>query len=95
MTFSDFISSIQNDSDKHSYSKELKALYLDKTNRWEEAHELIQWLSGTHFAMIHAYLHRKEGDLWNANYWYRRAGIKMPDISLDEEWEQLARKFCD
>ncbi|MCF6242398.1 MAG: hypothetical protein L3J74_13750 [Bacteroidales bacterium] len=95
MTFIDFISSVKNDCHELSFSKELKALCLDKNNRWDEAHELIQWLSGSNFALIHAYLHRKEGDLWNANYWYARAGTKMPDVSLDEEWERLARMFCE
>ncbi len=94
MTYQDFISSIKNNCTGKSYPKELKALCLDKNNRWDEAHELIQWLPGTGFALIHAYLHRKEGDLWNANYWYSRAGAKMPNISLEEEWESLARKFC-
>jgi hypothetical protein len=38
---------------------------------------------------IHAYLHRKEGDLGNSNYWYRRAGRTMPECDLDQEWNQL------
>ncbi len=95
MTYQDFISSIKLGCKEHAYSKELKALCLDKNNAWDEAHELIQWLPGTGFALIHAYLHRKEGDLWNANYWYSRAGTQMPNLSLEEEWESLARKFCD
>ena len=40
-------------------------------------------------AALHAYLHRKEGDLSNAGYWYRRAGRRMPDTTLDAEWDAL------
>jgi hypothetical protein len=42
-------------------------------------------------AWVHAYLHRQEWDEWNANYWYQRAGRTMPSLSLDEEWDQIAR----
>jgi hypothetical protein len=43
--------------------------------------------------LIHAYLHRKEGDIWNADYWYTRAGIKRKDWTLKEEWENLVHQF--
>ncbi len=39
--------------------------------------------------LIHGYLHRVEGDLGNAQYWYRRANKFMPDNSLEEEWNRL------
>ena len=39
---------------------------------------------------MHAYLHRKEGDLPNASYWYARAGRDLPLLSLMEEWEKIA-----
>ena len=42
-------------------------------------------------AWVHAYLHRKEGDLGNADYWYRRAGRTRPDTPLDAEWASIAR----
>jgi hypothetical protein len=42
-------------------------------------------------ARIHAYLHRKEGDLSNARYWYRQAGRKPATGTLGEEWEELLR----
>ena len=38
---------------------------------------------------VHAYLHRKEGEQWNADYWYRRAGRAYHRISLEEEWKAL------
>ena len=67
----------------------LKALWYDAKNDWHKAHYLIQDLHDNNAAWIHAYLHRKEGDIGNADYWYSRAGKKMPQFSLEKEWEQL------
>lgn len=70
----------------HTY---IKALEADKSGDWDQAHELVQDLSSQEAAWIHAYLHRKEGDKWNAQYWYSRAGKPFFDGSLDDEWEEL------
>ena len=66
-----------------------KALYYDKQGDWPKAHALVDGHPGKEAADIHAYLHRKEGDQWNADYWYRQAGKEMFQGSLDEEWEAL------
>ena len=66
-----------------------QALWYDAKGEWQKAHELIQDLPDKNAAWIHAYLHRKEGDMGNADYWYSRAGRKRPAVSLEEEWEQL------
>ncbi|MBA9075354.1 MULTISPECIES: hypothetical protein [Rufibacter] len=71
----------------------LQALWHDAQGNWERAHELIQDLPDANAAWIHAYLHRQEGDLWNADYWYRRAGKKRPANTLQQEWEQLVQVF--
>jgi hypothetical protein len=67
----------------------LQALWHDAKGDWEKSHDLIQDLNDADAAWIHAYLHRKEGDIWNADYWYRKAGRKRPDLSLEAEWEQI------
>lgn len=73
----------------------LKALWHDANGNWEAAHDIAQTQEGVQeYDLIHAYLHRKEGDNWNANYWYRRAKSKMPEVSLAEEWEDLVNLFC-
>jgi len=72
-------------------SPALKALWCDHQGRWDEAHRWVQESSAEADAWVHAYLHRKEGDLPNASYWYRMAGRTTPSAKLDEEWEQLAR----
>lgn len=67
----------------------LKSLWYDAKGDWDMAHKLIQDVEDNNASWIHAYLHRKEGDIGNAGYWYRRAGKKMPDISLEKEWENI------
>jgi hypothetical protein len=72
---------------------ELLSLWYDGKGNWEKSHDQVDQLSGKNAARIHAYLHRKEGDQWNADYWYRRAGEKRPDITLEEEWIFLVQQF--
>jgi hypothetical protein len=66
-----------------------QALQYIQTGEWDAAHRLVQDYSDPLSCHIHAYLHRIEGDLANANYWYRRAGLFMPDNSLDQELDDL------
>jgi hypothetical protein len=70
-----------------------KALYYDKQGDWHKAHTLVDSLAGKKAARIHAYLHRKEGDEWNARYWYNRADAEFFDGSLEEEWAFLWDRY--
>jgi hypothetical protein len=72
----------------------LQALWHDGTGDWKTAHNLIDQLTDQRSAHIHAYLHRKEGDIWNADYWYKRAGKIRPQVSLEDEWEMLVKEYC-
>lgn len=83
------------DEPKDSFSAELKALYFDGKGDWDKSHAMVDDLPGKSAARVHAYLHRKEGDQWNADYWYRRAGESRPSLSLDEEWEMLLERFWE
>lgn len=67
----------------------LKALDLARDGYWDEAHCLIQSHSDELGCLIHGYLHRKEGDLGNAGYWYRRAGTEIPENTSEEELDRL------
>jgi len=67
----------------------IKILDLAKKGEWDKAHQLIQANSDEYSCLIHAYLHRVEGDLSNAQYWYSRAESIMPDNSLEEELKRL------
>ncbi|MFC5624701.1 hypothetical protein [Algoriphagus winogradskyi] len=87
---SDFLES----NDKiNEYNPILKSLWYDGNGNWEKAHDEVDSLGGQDAARIHAYLHRKEGDQWNADYWYRRAGESKPNLTLDEEWADLLSRF--
>lgn len=67
----------------------LEALWYDRKGNWRRAHEVAQEISSREGAWVHAYLHRKEGDLSNARYWYRRAGRPESRESLEREWEEI------
>ena len=71
----------------------LLALWWDAKGHWNKAHECAQEREDRAGNRVHAYLHRKEGDLPNAGYWYRRAGADMPGTALHEEWEELVRGY--
>jgi hypothetical protein len=71
----------------------LLVLWLDADGQWDRAHDLAQELPDPDGAWLHAYLHRVEGDLANAGYWYRRAGKPVSSATLEGEWEELARQF--
>jgi hypothetical protein len=66
-----------------------QALQLIQNDDWDAAHRLIQDYSDPLSCQIHGYLHRIEGDLSNASYWYKRAGLEMPDTSVEQELNRL------
>lgn len=74
-------------------SPAIQALWHDARGDWEKAHACVQDDAGRDAAWVHAYLHRKEGDVGNAGYWYARAGRTMParGVTLEAEWTELAR----
>lgn len=67
----------------------LAALWWDARGDWSRAHEAAQSVDTAESAWVHAYLHRKEGDLSNADYWYRRAGRRRPSGTLEAEWAEI------
>lgn len=69
----------------------LQALWWDAKGNWDKAHECAQARDDEPGMRVHAYLHRREGDLNNARYWYRRVAWPEAKTSLDEEWTALAR----
>jgi hypothetical protein len=91
MTFQEFSRSVELKELPKNVSQNLIALWYDAIGDWDNAHEIVQETSGFDGDWIHAYLHRKEGDLGNASYWYSRVGKNLPNINLDEEWELLVK----
>jgi len=71
----------------------LSALWWDAKGDWARAHELVNELETTDAMAVHAYLHRKEGDVSNAAYWYRRAGRRAERGALASEWSKLVQEL--
>jgi hypothetical protein len=71
----------------------LQALWYDATGDWQIAHKHAQAQDDAIGAWVHAYLHRKEGDVAKARYWYRRAGRPMATTTLDAEWDAIATEL--
>jgi hypothetical protein len=67
----------------------LAALWWDAKGNWARAHGLVDSLDTPEGMAVHAYLHRKEGVSWNADYWYSRAGRKFHRPALEDEWTAL------
>jgi hypothetical protein len=76
------------------YKELIKGIEAYLNGNWEAAHEVAQAAEGTlEYDKLHAFLHRAEGDSFNASYWYRRAGMEMPRCSLEQEAEELLTYF--
>jgi len=88
-----FKASLANPEPPPGLSLALQALWWDARGDWDKAHERAQERDDAAGAHVHAYLHRKEGDQPNAEYWYRRARTAPSTLPLDAEWEELVRRF--
>jgi hypothetical protein len=66
-----------------------EALWWDAKGDWKRAHDLVNELESPEAMAVHAYLHRKEGEQGNAEYWYKRSGSEFRRSALDAEWTAL------
>jgi hypothetical protein len=73
----------------------LAALWWAAKGGWDQAHKIVQDEKTIEAAWVHAYLHRVEGDLGNAGYWYRRAAKPVATGSLEAEWELMVAKLLE
>ena len=72
----------------------LQALWWARKGDWDRAHRCAQQREGDPDCdLVHAHLHRQEGDISNARYWYRRAGRSFPEVSLDQEWQAITTEL--
>lgn len=91
MTFDAFASSLDDPVPLSGLPPLALALWREARGDWDAAHEVAQAADDADGSWVHAYLHRKEGDAFNAGYWYRRAGKPVCKSTLAEEWEAIAR----
>ena len=89
MNVAAFKASLAADSPPGEIGLALQALWWDAKGEWDKAHECAQAQEDRPGNLVHAYLHRKEGDLDNAAYWYRRVGQAVARQPLTAEWEEL------
>jgi hypothetical protein len=94
MSFAELQQSVARDAaPPPGLSLALQGLWHDARGDWAGAHGCAQEDHSREGSWVHAYLHRKEGDVGNAGHWYARAGRTMPakSVSLDEEWAAITR----
>lgn len=89
MNASEFRESTKHQIPPEGLAAPLVALWWDAKGDWTQAHGMVDELETNEGMAVHAYLHRKEGSLANADYWYARAGRKFHRPNLDDEWEAL------
>jgi hypothetical protein len=92
-TLAEFKASLNLAEPAAGLSVQLKSLWYDGKGDWPQAHAQVDQLTDRASAWVHAYLHRKEGDIWNAGYWYNKARQTRPDVTLEKEWEALVVEF--
>lgn len=95
MTADQFRATVPNQIPPEGLSAPLLALWWDAKGDWTEAHKLVDELETADSMAVHAYLHRKEGSLSNADYWYERAGREFHRPELAAEWEALVAGLLD
>ena len=93
MGVSDLKASLAEVAPPANLSQPLTALWWAAKGEWEKAHSCAQQIPTADGAWVHAHLHRVEGDLDNAGYWYGRAGKPVSSATLDAEWDQIASEL--
>jgi hypothetical protein len=82
--------SVSNAAPPAGLTAPLQALWWAAKGDWDKAHKIVMEEEGADAAWVHAYLHRVEGDLPNAGYWYRAAGKPVAKGALEAEWDAIA-----
>ena len=90
MNVAAFIASLDGAAPAPNLNAPLAGLWWAAKGDWDRAHKIVQDESSREAAWVHAYLHRVEGDLGNAGYWYRQAGQAAAKDSLEAEWQRIA-----
>jgi hypothetical protein len=91
MTLVEFKRSVSKVKPPPGLAAALVALWWEAKGDWERAHALVMDEGGKDCAWVHAYLHRLEGDLGNAHYWYGQAGKAPPKGRLPAEWDGIVQ----
>jgi hypothetical protein len=90
VTITEFEASLANGEPPPRLPPLLVALWHERRGNWNRAHDITQDIDDGDAAWVHAYLHRREGDLPNASYWYRQASRPVERGPLEDEWRTIA-----
>ena len=93
MNAKEFTSSLAQAEPPTGLSVPLAALWWDRKGDWTRSHALVDGLETADGMAVHAYLHRKEGAISNADYWYQRSGRTFHHPSLEAEWAALVEEL--
>ncbi len=93
MNLEEFQATLANDAPGNDWPRLLQAMWWDARADWEQAHSIAQDEESSDGSWVHAYLHRKEGDLGNASYWYRRAERPVFSGTMQEEWTLIVSEL--
>ena len=90
MDLASFTASLVDGAPPAGLTAPLQALWHAARGEWDAAHAIAQAREGDPaHDWVHAHLHRVEGDLGNAGYWYRRAGRPVATGDLVAEREAI------
>jgi hypothetical protein len=95
MTYEEFRDSLRLDAPPTGMPSLIAALWRLEKEDWHGSHEIAQAIESKDASWVHAHLHRVEGDIWNAEYWYRRAGRPRPERSLDDERAAIIKALLE
>ena len=91
MKVTDFKASLSDDAPAPNLAAPLAALWWAAKGNWDKAHSIAQDEESAEAAWVHAYLHRVEGDIGNAGYWYRQAGKPVATGTPETKWEEIVQ----
>ncbi len=94
-SYEDFLKSLKSEEPPLNWPEAIKALWHDAKGDWDASHDIAQEMHTEIGSWLHAYLHRKEGDDFNARYWYTKTGKNFPKIDLKEEQRQIIRYLIE
>ena len=91
-----FIARLADPEPPRGITPALDALWWAGKGDWDRAHKIVMANEDdAGAAWVHAYLHRAEGDIPNANYWYRKAKRSPATGPLETEWQGLVASLIE
>jgi hypothetical protein len=95
VTMAEFKASLSGAAPAPQFDAPLASLWWIAKGAWDQAHQIVQDEETADSAWVHAHLHRVEGDLGNAGYWYRRANKPVATGPLETEWERIVTALLE